>query len=94
VSDRGPTETDADRIKRLERDAAVHAGALDQMRTAADHRDMIGMAKGLVMANLGCTPDAAFDVLVRQSKYEHRKLLVIAGEIVDGAARRGQPSSS
>ena len=41
-------------------------------------RELIDMAKGIVMARQGCAPDAAFDVLRQMSQTQHRKLREVA----------------
>jgi AmiR/NasT family two-component response regulator len=51
-------------------------------------RAVIEQAKGVLMAAMGCTPDAAFDLLRQQSQTENRKLRVVAEEIV---ARQSRP---
>lgn len=53
-----------------------------------DSRDIIGQAKGVIMGSTGCSADAAFGVLVRQSQHENRKLVDIAAEIAHRATRR------
>jgi AmiR/NasT family two-component response regulator len=59
---------------------------------AAETRDVIGMAKGMIMARSRCGPAAAFDALRRASMRENVKLRVIASrmvaaaEVADGSA--------
>jgi hypothetical protein len=55
---------------------------LDQLREAIASRDLIGQAKGIVMATTGCDADAAFQVLVKQSQHENRKLRDVAAELI------------
>lgn len=76
---------------------AAVAGALDAARLYADQltaaiesRAVIDQAKGIIMAAAGCDADAAFDVLVRQSQHENRKVREIAAEIV--ARQRQRPN--
>ena len=52
------------------------------------NRAEIEQAKGIIMANTRCTAEEAFDILVRQSQHENRKLRDIAVEIVQRASRR------
>jgi len=52
------------------------------LRRALETRATIEQAKGIVMAATGCDPDAAFDVLVRQSQHENRKLHDVAEDLV------------
>ena len=41
---------------------------------------MIGQAKGIIIASIGCTSDEAFDLLKEQSQTENRKLRDVAAE--------------
>ena len=54
-----------------------------QLAVALENRDVIGQAKGIIMASEGVSPDEAFDVLRRASQREHRKLHDIAREMVE-----------
>jgi AmiR/NasT family two-component response regulator len=47
-----------------------------------DSRAAIEQAKGIIMATTGCGPDEAFQLLVRQSQHENRKLRELAEELV------------
>ena len=51
-------------------------------------REVIDMAKGIIMNAIGCGPDEAFDTLVKQSQQENRKLRDVAADIVARAQRR------
>lgn len=53
------------------------------LKVALDSRDVIGLAKGLLMATSGCTPDEAFQMLVRASQRENLKLRDVAARIVE-----------
>ena len=55
---------------------------VDTLQRALESRDVIGQAKGLVMAARACGPDEAFDVLVQQSQYENRKVRDVAADLV------------
>lgn len=59
-----------------------------QLRTAMDSRATIEQAKGIIMATSHCSPDEAFEVLVRASQRENRKLRDIAADLV---ARNSKP---
>jgi GAF domain-containing protein len=59
----------------------------DLERTLAG-RQVIDVAKGIVMSSLGCAADEAFDRLVEQSQAEHRELREVAADIVARARRR------
>ena len=54
-----------------------------QMERAMHTRAVIEQAKGIVMAQQRCTPDEAFDMLVRLSQSTHRKLREVAISIVE-----------
>jgi GAF domain-containing protein len=59
---------------------------------ALEHRDVIGQAKGILMAQEGLTSEAAFDVLRRASQRSNRKVYELAAEIVArNAGRRSDP---
>jgi GAF domain-containing protein len=64
------------------------AEAARNLRQAMEHRSTIEQAKGIIMATTGCDADAAFDVLVRQSQHENRKLREVADELVARSIRR------
>jgi anti-anti-sigma regulatory factor len=49
-----------------------------QMRAALDSRDVIGQAKGIMMARRGLTSDEAFDLLRRTSQQLNVKLVHVA----------------
>jgi len=52
------------------------------------NREMIDLAKGIIMNAMACGPDEAFDILIKQSQQENRKLRDIAAEIVARAQRQ------
>jgi len=57
----------------------------EQLQEALESRAVIEQAKGVLMVEHGCDPDAAFEMLRVRSQHENRKLRVIAAEIVEGA---------
>ena len=65
--------------------AAVSAAELErsQLRTAIASRDMIGQAKGVLMARRGLTADEAFDVLRRTSQDLNVKLVELATTVAE-----------
>ena len=77
-----------DRIRQLERAADASATELFNVKQAIETRDVIGMAMGIIIANLGCTPPDAFGILVKRSQNQNRKLHELCVEIVDRAGRR------
>ena len=58
----------------------------EQMEEALQSRDLIGQAKGILMAREGITADQAFDMLRRASQRLNVKLRDVAGGIVDRSA--------
>ncbi|UJW28488.1 GAF and ANTAR domain-containing protein [Saccharothrix sp. AJ9571] len=53
-----------------------------QLRRAIDSRDVIGQAKGILMARRGLTPEEAFDLLRRTSQDLNVKLAELADTLV------------
>jgi ANTAR domain len=53
-----------------------------QLKQALEARAMIEQAKGMLMAQNGCSADRAFELLVAMSQAEQRKVRDIAAEIV------------
>lgn len=54
-----------------------------QLESAMEYRAVIEQAKGILMAQRRCSPEEAFDVLVRLSQESHRKLRDIARMLVE-----------
>jgi GAF domain-containing protein len=61
--------------------AIVSASDERHLRAALESRDLIGQAKGLLMATEGLSADDAFDRLVRSSQLLNRKLVDVAREL-------------
>jgi GAF domain-containing protein len=53
----------------------------EQLKEAVASRDVIGQAKGILMARQSCTADEAFDILRRGSQRENRKLRELAEDL-------------
>ncbi len=66
----------------------------DQLREAIAARGVIEQAKGIVMAEARCDPEAAFRLLVDRSRGERRKVRDIAQEVVSAAAARHEAEGS
>lgn len=67
----------------------------EQMEEALQSRDLIGQAKGILMAREGVTADEAFEMLRRASQRLNVKLRDVAGEIASPTQPPiGDPSSS
>jgi AmiR/NasT family two-component response regulator len=66
------------------RTAPTHAidWQVDQLKTAVRSRDVIGMAKGIVMQWAQVDESAAFRLLVKTSQDTNRKLRDVAQELV------------
>jgi len=92
----------ADRLRGFVRQAAIvlanaqvywdARNLSENLNQAMRSRATIDYAVGIVMAHGGRSPEEAFQVLVRASQRENRKLREIAGEIVERASRRQSPS--
>jgi hypothetical protein len=65
-----------------------------QLSRALDTRDVIGMAKGILMQRYSISSDRAFRVLVRSSQDNQRKLREVAEELVERGTLGGQPVSA
>ncbi len=57
-------------------------GVVSHLESALETRDLIGMAKGIIMTNEKLTPDSAFGLLVSASQRRNVKLHGIALEVV------------
>ncbi len=69
----------------------AHSSELANKDAAIATRDLIGQAKGIIMASLGCSPDEAFALLVKQSQAENRKVTDIAAGITAQVQRFPKP---
>jgi AmiR/NasT family two-component response regulator len=79
-------EVQAAEIKHLH---DVQDAEVANLNLAIASRDLIGQAKGVLMAMLRCSADEAFALIVTQSQHENRKVTAIAADIV---ARTQRPS--
>lgn len=68
---------------------AIHEEQMDQ---ALQSRDLIGQAKGLIMAREGVDADEAFKILRRASQRLNVKLRVLAQSMVDASPRSEGPA--
>jgi len=62
------------------------ADEVGHLKAAIEHRDVIGQAKGILMARERCTADEAFNMLRMASQRENRKLHEIAVQLAGRAA--------
>jgi GAF domain-containing protein len=60
----------------------------ENLQQAMRSRAVIDQAIGILLADGGRTPDEAFQLLVRASQREHRKLRDVAAEMVDRSVQR------
>jgi hypothetical protein len=82
-------------VQEMHRRDDLHAHELELIHEALETRDIIGQAKGVIMAALSCPPDEAFNLLRQQSQHENRKLVVVATEVASRAWKRpGTPNAS
>jgi GAF domain-containing protein len=63
------------------------------LQVALESRAVIEQAKGILVAEYGCSPDAAFSRLSTMSQNTNRKLREIAADLVAGRIQRGQLAS-
>ena len=82
ITDAGPPESDADRVRALRTEVL-------QLRTAMASRATIEQAKGVLMLLTSCSDQAAFELLAHLSSHTHRKVRDVAQTITESAAGRG-----
>jgi AmiR/NasT family two-component response regulator len=75
-------ESDPDRTEERLRERIAN------LEIALVHRDVIGQAKGVIMAVQGATSDEAFALLVSASQREGVRVFEVASRIVDGLPAR------
>lgn len=68
----------------LARALTSQARELDDRTAAMDHRRVIDLAIGVAMERARCTPQAAFEMLRRQSQHENVRLFEVAQALVAG----------
>lgn len=61
------------------------------LRTSLRHRAVIEQAKGVLIARTGCSPDQAFERLVRHSQNSNVKLVRVAAAVVGAAVTARSP---
>jgi AmiR/NasT family two-component response regulator len=90
-------QVETERVRRVHDDAmstaqAAFDDAMQEAETntqrALESRDLIGQAKGIIMVTMHCDADRAFQLLVRQSQAENRKLVDVARAIASSVSRR------
>jgi GAF domain-containing protein len=71
---------------------ASTAEMAENLRHAMASRATIEQAKGILMARGGVTPEQAFEMLVRASQRENRKLRQVATDLVERVQQRQPPA--
>jgi two-component system, response regulator / RNA-binding antiterminator len=71
-------------------DLAACQKEIDNLRAFLQSRPVSDQAKGILMAQHGCTADEAFQMLCEASQRNNRKLRDLASDIV--ASVQGQPA--
>ena len=84
---------DIEQMAETERVQALHDAEVADMEAALASRDIIGQAKGIIMATMNCSADDAFALLAKQSQHENRTVIEVAAEIADRTRRRDSVSS-
>lgn len=74
--------TDAQRVAHLQEALEQRTREYENLQGAIDSSRRIGAAIGIVMAAMKITEDEAFDVLIKISQRQNRKLRFIADDIV------------
>ncbi len=75
--------------------SAVGVGSAEreeQLRNALDSRDVIGQAKGMIMARQGLSAEAAFGIMVRQARDTNTRMADLATRLVARCASSGSAS--
>ena len=67
---------------------------VDDLRALLRSRPAIDQAKGILMAQHGCTPDEAFRMLSEASQRNNQKLRELAENIVSGAQEDAQQAAT
>jgi hypothetical protein len=67
----------------------LHDSAFARLQARLESLPMIEQAKGVLMAQAGCHPDEAFDILRRASQRTNVKVRDLAADIVERTSRGG-----
>jgi response regulator NasT len=63
---------------------------VEDLKAALTSRPVIDQAKGILMAERGCSPEEAFTMLSNASQRDNRKVRDIARALVDSASQGAQ----
>ena len=80
-------------VDEMQRRDDLHTHEMALIREALETRDIIGQAKGIIMAAMSCSADQAFHLLRQQSQHENRKLVEVAIEIAERPAMHRPPAA-
>jgi len=69
----------------------LHESAYARLRAKLETMPVIEQAKGILIAQTGCTPEEAFDMLRRASQRSNVRVSELAAGIVDRAVSRERP---
>lgn len=69
----------------------LHESAYARLQAKLESMPVIEQAKGILIAQTGCTPGEAFDMLRRASQRSNVRVSELAAGIVDRAVTRRQP---
>jgi AmiR/NasT family two-component response regulator len=69
----------------------LHESAYARLRAKLETMPVIEQAKGILIAQTGCTPEEAFDMLRQASQRSNVRVSELAAGIVNRAVTRGRP---
>ena len=69
----------------------LHESAYARLQAKLETMPVIEQAKGILIAQTGCTPEEAFDMLRRASQRSNVRVSELAAGIVDRAVTKGRP---
>src|SRR5262249_12367190 len=81
------------RVGRKEREI-MHDSAFARLAARLESQPVIAQAKGILIAQVGCSPDEAFDMLRAASQRANVRVRDLARDIVDRAASAGSSAPS
>ena len=79
------------RMSASEDEVARLRDTIRNLETAVEHRDVIGQAKGVIMATRRCSAEEAFALLIEQSQHTNRRVIDIATELAASQSQGGPP---
>jgi AmiR/NasT family two-component response regulator len=76
-----------------DRRSVLDHSAYARLAARLETMPVVEQAKGILIAQTGCTPDDAFEILRTASQRQNVKLREIAQKMVEGAVREGRDGS-